>query len=96
MIVYVLCALAVLLICAVVYLFSKLRRAVQTIDAAEKSLDCLKSCFTELKSSFDEVIADELDARAKSEKLFADGIESILNYGGEIPTLNKEDMRNDR
>lgn len=51
---------------------------------------------SELKSSFDEVIADELDARAKSEKLFADGLESILNYGGEIPTLNKENVRNDR
>lgn len=94
MIVCALCALAVLLICAMVCMFFKLRRAVQTLDAAEKSLDCLKSCFSELKSSFDEVIADELDARAKSEKLFADGLESILNYGGEIPTLNKEDMRN--
>lgn len=96
MIVYVLCALVVLLICAVVYLFSKLRGAAQTLDATGKSLECLKGCFSELKRSFDEVIADELDARAKSEKLFADGLESILNYGGEIPTLNKENVRNGR
>lgn len=95
MIVYVLCALVVLLICAVVYLFSKLCRAAHSLDAAEKSLECLKSCFSELKTSFDEVIADELDTRVKSEKLFADGLESILNYGGEIPTLNKENLRND-
>lgn len=96
MIVYVLCALVLLLICADIYLFSKLCRAAQTLDTAEKSLECLKDCFSGLKSSFDEVIADEMDARAKSEKLFADGLESILNYGGEIPTLNKENVRNDR
>lgn len=96
MIVYLLCVLVLLLICTVAYLFSQLRRAGQTLDAAEKSLACLKDCFSELKTSFDEVIADEIDARAKSEKLFADGLESILNYGVEIPTLNKENIRNGR
>lgn len=96
MIVYVLCALVLSLICAVAYLFAMLRRAGRALYDAEKSVDCLKKCFDELKTSFDEVVAGELDARAKSEKLFADGLESILNYGGEIPTLNKENVRNVR
>lgn len=70
-----------------VWLLVKLRKAKENIDGLQTQLD-------ELKTSFNEVVAEELDARAKSEKLFADGLENILNYGNNIPKLNKESIGN--
>lgn len=70
-----------------VWLLVKLKKAKENIDGLQTQLD-------ELKTSFNEVVAEELDARAKSEKLFADGLENILNYGNNIPKLTKESIGN--
>lgn len=48
-----------------------------------------------LRKEFDDVIADDLKTRADSERLFTEGLRGILDYGGQIPTLNKEIARHE-
>lgn len=47
-----------------------------------------------LQEAFEEVVADEVNERARSEKLFNEGLSNIMNYGVEIPTLNKGAVNN--
>lgn len=47
-----------------------------------------------LQKEFEEVVADEVAERTRGEKLFNEGLTNIMNYGGEIPTLNRGAVRN--
>lgn len=70
----------------------------QFLDECCEKLDgrckAIEEHLGKLQTEFEEVVADEVSERARGEKLFNEGLTSIMNYGGEIPTLNKEDMRN--
>lgn len=48
-----------------------------------------------LRKEFDDVIADDLKTRADSERLFTEGLRGILDYGQQIPSLNKEVIRHE-
>lgn len=48
-----------------------------------------------LRKEFDDVIADDLKTRADSERLFTEGLRGILDYGQQIPSLNKEAIRHE-
>ncbi len=48
-----------------------------------------------LRKEFDDVIADNLKTRADSERLFTEGLRGILDYGQQIPSLNKEVIRHE-
>lgn len=51
--------------------------------------------FEKLRKEFDDVIADDLKTRADSERLFTEGLRGILDYGQQIPSLNKEAIRHE-
>lgn len=58
-------------------------------------LDALCRKLEALRQEFDDVIADDLKARAEGDRLFNEGLRGIMDYGGQIPTLNKEGLRHE-
>lgn len=62
-----------------------------TQDIQRAHADMLKK----LRKEFDDVIADDLKTRADSERLFTEGLRGILDYGQQIPSLNKEAIRHE-
>lgn len=87
-------------------IFSSLGNSVAMLeDAVRKLCDVCKSQnelsranadkLEKLRKEFDDVIADDLKTRADSERLFTEGLRGILDYGQQIPSLNKEAIRHE-
>ena len=76
-----------------------LEEAVKNLSGACKSLNELSQANADklerLRKEFDDVIADDLKTRADSERLFTEGLRGILDYGQQIPSLNKEAIRHE-
>lgn len=62
----------------------------------DERYEAMEARLSKLQTEFEEVVAEEMAARVKSEKAFSDGLESILTYGCTIPTLNKEAVHDGR
>lgn len=62
--------------------------------ACGKEIDKLQKQVRALQEAFEEVVVDEVNERAKGEKLFNEGLANIMNYGVEIPALNKGAVNN--
>ena len=72
----------------------------ENLEKAEESVKCLSSRFEDinvrlkaLEKDFSELPVDDIIKANEAEKLWNDGLQSIISYGQDIAKLNKEAIK---
>ena len=65
---------------------------VEDIQSLRSDIDALKAEFDSTVKYLTEAETDKAKAEARSEALWQEGINSILNYGGDLPKITLEGM----
>ena len=65
---------------------------VEDMQALRSGLDALKAEFDGTVKALTEAETDKAKAEARSEALWQEGLNSILNYGGDLPKITLEGM----
>ena len=67
-------------------------KLVEEIHALRSDIDALKAEFDSTVKDLTEAETDKAKAEARSEALWQEGLNSILNYGGDLPKITLEGM----
>lgn len=88
--------LALALLFLYVRLYSVEKRVSMRLDGQLEIISKQTNAVTALRKEFDDVVYEDIKARAEGERLWNEGLSEIINYGSSIPALNKENMRYER